>query len=62
VEDTVILTEDGEETGITVSIGGNSVIPGEETPCADFIKNADQALYKAKETGRNRVILDKKGV
>jgi len=54
VEDTVIHTEDGAETGITVSIGVNSLIPDSGALTDDFIKKADQALYKAKESGRNR--------
>jgi len=56
VERTAIPTEDGVDTRITVSIGVNSVIPGSETPTEDFISKADQAMYKAKESGKNRVI------
>ena len=56
IEDTPIYTEDGSETRITVSIGVNSVIPGSDAPSDDFISKADQALYKAKESGRNKVI------
>ena len=56
VEAEVILTEEGQETRITVSIGVNSVIPAVDAPTADFISKADQALYKAKESGRNRVV------
>jgi len=57
VEDAVILTEDGRETGITVSIGINTMVPDIDSSIDDFIKKADQALYKAKETGRNRFII-----
>jgi diguanylate cyclase len=38
---------------ITVSIGAASYRPGE--PAQDFIDRCDQALYVAKNTGRNRV-------
>jgi diguanylate cyclase len=38
---------------ITVSIGAACYRPGE--PAEDFIKRSDQALYFAKDTGRNRV-------
>jgi|GEM_PF-930992 len=40
--------------GITVSIGF-AVFPADGRHTGDLIKAADQALYRAKETGRNRV-------
>jgi diguanylate cyclase (GGDEF)-like protein len=51
----VILTEDGKETRITVSIGVNSTTPKLQTSPDDFMEYADKALYKAKASGRNRV-------
>jgi diguanylate cyclase len=42
--------------GITVSIGVAQLRPGE--PMADLIERCDQALYKAKDAGRNRVFTD----
>jgi diguanylate cyclase (GGDEF)-like protein len=57
VEALAIPTEDGEVTTITVSIGLNSVIPDDNTNIGEFVNKADQALYKAKETGRNRVVI-----
>jgi len=57
IEALIIPTEEGEETGITVSIGVNSTIPDTEKSSSDFLTKADQALYKAKEAGRNRVEL-----
>ncbi len=41
--------------GITISIGLTSVQPGYEQRITDVIKQADQALYAAKQAGRNRV-------
>jgi len=41
---------------VTVSIGVASVIPGRtEGRPADLLKAADDALYQAKESGRNRI-------
>ena len=57
IEETVIETEEGDTTRITVSIGVNSIIPDANTSSTEFISKADQALYKAKESGRNRVTL-----
>ena len=57
VEDSVIITEDGVDTRLTVSIGVNSVTPDACTCSTDFVSKADQALYKAKESGRNKVVL-----
>ena len=40
---------------ITVSIGASTVIPYSEKAIYDCINNADNALYEAKEKGKNRV-------
>jgi diguanylate cyclase (GGDEF)-like protein len=57
VEETEILLDSGTKTKITVSIGVNSLIPDQNSLYNDFIRNADDALYKAKEDGRNRFCL-----
>ncbi len=41
---------------VTISIGVYTVIPDESLIIEDVISRADQALYKAKELGRNQVI------
>lgn len=48
-----------QSTRITVSIGG-SIYPEHATHKKKLIKLADQALYKAKKTGRNRYVLQDK--
>lgn len=40
---------------ITISIGVHSVTPGQLEDSQQLIERADQALYQAKEAGRNRV-------
>ena len=46
----------GVKTKVTVSIGLTMNYQEFNTP-ADILKSADDALYKAKESGRNRVVL-----
>ena len=41
----------------TISIGIAAIQSCEDKP-ADIVKRADQALYRAKRAGRNRVVAD----
>lgn len=40
---------------VTISLGVSTLIPCEGTQSGDLLLHADQALYKAKKSGRNRV-------
>jgi diguanylate cyclase (GGDEF)-like protein len=42
---------------ITVSLGVASIVPAERMEPDELIGTADRALYKAKEDGRNKVIV-----
>jgi len=51
----------GEAGGtITVSIGVAAFLPGEDT--SELVRRADEALYRAKSEGRNRVAFDEETV
>jgi diguanylate cyclase (GGDEF)-like protein len=55
ISNVVIPCVDGLETKITVSIGANTQTPLRTNSRDEFVAGADKALYRAKESGRNRV-------
>jgi diguanylate cyclase (GGDEF)-like protein len=55
VEHEVIPCADGLTARMTISIGVNTLIPLHSSSVNLFFSNADKALYKAKELGRNMV-------
>jgi diguanylate cyclase (GGDEF)-like protein len=44
---------------VTVSIGVASMLPVRDQPLRTLTSAADQALYRAKDAGRNRVVATK---
>ena len=57
VEETLLLVERPiADQGVTVSIGA-AVSQGGEPGAHEFIRRADAALYRAKEGGRDRVVV-----
>ncbi len=49
----VFEPEPGTKQNVTVSIGATELVDGEDF--ASFIRRTDKALYKSKETGRNKL-------
>lgn len=44
---------------LTISLGAHVAVPGPDDTCESFLERADQALYRSKQEGRNRVTLYK---
>lgn len=54
IEDSVVVTDAGEVIRFTTSVGA-AQMGGRTTTLEHLLEQADQALYQAKHTGRNRV-------
>jgi diguanylate cyclase (GGDEF)-like protein len=54
VEEKLIISHNGKELRVTVS-AGVAIFPDDATDEVSLIEAADKALYKAKQTGRNKV-------
>jgi diguanylate cyclase (GGDEF)-like protein len=58
VERAFVLTKSGDKTKLTVSIGAFLCkSPKDDLTIDKFITNADNALYQAKRTGKNKVVM-----
>lgn len=56
IENTIIVYED-KKTSVTASLGVATMVPNQDLNPTDLIKLADQAMYQAKENGRNKVAI-----
>ena len=54
VSNAPILTEDGVNTSVTISLGLGCIFPQKTDKPEAFCSEVDRALYKAKQNGRNR--------
>jgi two-component system cell cycle response regulator len=50
-----VINQSGTSVPVTISIGIASVLPKEDN-IQNLLKRADEALYDAKASGRNRVV------
>jgi diguanylate cyclase (GGDEF)-like protein len=51
-----IAHRDSPSGRVTASVGAIALVPSESESLADLVQRADEALYEAKEKGRNRVV------
>jgi len=56
IEKSIVNLEDGQKISVTVSIGVSQVHNTNDGSINDVIQRADEGLYRAKESGRNRVV------
>ena len=57
IEELNIQHPDGINNIVTVSIGLATATPNGEASATELIQHADQALYDAKENGRNKIVI-----
>ena len=56
--ESLIISSHGTEIRLTVSIGLASMVPRPELTSSELLERADNALYAAKDNGRNKVMFE----
>ena len=52
----MIIPWRGDELLVTISAGVTTALPTDDSACSDIVSSADEALYEAKRSGRDRII------
>jgi diguanylate cyclase len=60
IEREPVVIASGEEISVTISVGGVFAPSGVRVAVASWVERADQQLYRAKASGRNRTCLEDK--
>lgn len=54
----LVITEEKETISVTVSIGCNTIVPGQSNDMVQFVTSTYKLLFDAKSSGRNRVFVN----
>lgn len=58
VDSTPVSDIEDDSYCCTMSFGVNTVIPHSNITSEQFLNSADKAMYKAKKTGKNKIVVN----